>query len=199
MNDNNAGMQKEAEVALPTMPLGEHVVEDYTTTKLSLKGHPAAFIRHDLKRRMFITAEELKTHPANQLVSIAGLVLVRQRPGTASGVIFATLEDETGVMNVIIWPKLFETERRTVIGSKFLGVVGMVQREESVIHVIAKQVMNLSNDLAVISGCDELFAPYSQSDEFKHGGMDGRDTNLGNAIDKATRVQAILPKGRNFH
>lgn len=199
MNDSSTGTQREAEVTLPTMPLGEHVVEDYTTTKLSLKGHPAAFIRHDLKRRMFITAEELKTHPANQLVSIAGLVLVRQRPGTASGVIFATLEDETGVMNVIIWPKLFEQERRTVIGSKFLGVVGMVQREESVIHVIAKQVMNLSNDLAVITNCDELFDPYSQNDEFKHGGMDGRDTQLGNAMDKFSRVQAILPKGRNFH
>lgn len=199
MNDNNANMQKEAEIALPSMPLGEHVVEDYSTTKLSLKGHPAAFIRHDLKARGFITAEELKTHPANHLVSLAGLVLVRQRPGTASGVIFATLEDETGVMNIIIWPKLFEAERRTVIGSKFLGVVGMVQREESVIHVIARQVANLSNELAVISGCDELFDPYGKSDEFKHGGTDGRDATFGNAIDKAVRVNAILPKGRNFH
>ena len=199
MNDNTQNMQHEAEMTLPSMPLGEHVVEDYTTIKLSLKGHPISFLRQSLIERYFITAEQLKTQPANQLVSLAGLVLVRQRPGTASGVIFATLEDETGVMNIIIWPKLFEAERRKVIGAKVLGVVGQVQSEDSVIHVVARQLIDLSGELAEISGHDEMFEPYGQTDEFKYGGSDTRDTQSKARQRTVDRVTRILPKGRNFH
>ncbi|UTW54815.1 error-prone DNA polymerase [Kordiimonas sp. SCSIO 12610] len=199
MNDNNQNMQHEAEMALPSMPLGEHVIEDYTTIKLSLKGHPLAFLRPSLSERYFITAEELKAHPDKHLVSLAGLVLVRQRPGTASGVIFATLEDETGVMNIIIWPKLFEAERRTVIGAKVLGVVGQVQKEDGVIHVVARQLFDLNNELVQITGCDEMFEPHSDVDEFKYGGSDARDRRDKTKGNKINRVKAILPKGRNFH
>lgn len=199
LEDGAASMQREAEVSLPTMPLGEHVIEDYSTLRLSLKAHPVSFIRSNLITRSFITASELMEHPANRLVTVAGLVLVRQRPSTASGVIFATLEDETGVINIIIWPKLFEAERRTVIGARFLGVVGVLQREETVMHVVARQLVDMSAELATISDCDELANPYEPSDEVRNGGMAEYVGPSEQDIHKHGRVSAILPKGRNFH
>lgn len=199
LNDNAEIMQREIEVNLPTMPLGEHVVEDYTTLRLSLKAHPVSFIRPNLEARQFITAADLMEHPANRLVTVAGLVLVRQRPSTASGVIFATLEDETGVINIIIWPKLFEAERRTVIGSRFLGVVGMLQREETVMHVVARQLVDMSDELATISDCGELFNPNEPSGEVRNGTLVDQVEDVARSMKKPTRVSAILPKGRNFH
>src|SRR4029077_3310122 len=102
---------------LPSMPLGEHVVEDYATTSLSLKRHPLAFMRGELKAEGIVTAAELATLPNQYLtgerrVEVAGLVLIRQRPGSAKGVIFITMEDETGVANLIIWPPILERFRR---------------------------------------------------------------------------------------
>ncbi|WP_262693619.1 error-prone DNA polymerase [Kordiimonas aquimaris] len=199
LNDSAEVMQKEAEVCLPTMPLGEHVVEDYTTLKLSLKAHPVSFIRPNLEACKFITAAELMEHPANRLVTVAGLVLVRQRPGTASGVIFATLEDETGIINIIIWPKLFEAERRTVIGARFLGVVGMLQREETVMHVVARQLVDMSDELASICDCEELPNSYEPSDEVTNGGLAEHISLSEQEANKPGRVSSILPKGRNFH
>ena len=98
----------EEPVALPEMPLGEHVVSDYRSLSLSLKAHPVSFLRRELAARRIVETAGLPSCAAAARVSVAGLVLVRQRPGTASGVIFATLEDETGVANVIVWPKIFE-------------------------------------------------------------------------------------------
>jgi error-prone DNA polymerase len=169
-------LQKEAEIALPSMTLGEHVMEDYASLKLSLKAHPVSFAREKLRAQGVKSAEELADHPADRIVSIAGLVLVRQRPGTASGVIFATLEDETGVANVIIWPKVFEANRATVLAARFLGVKGMLQREQSVVHVIARELTDLSAELQVLG-----------------------DTAIIPPLKKLGRVAAILPKGRNFH
>ena len=146
-------LQKEAEIALPPLRLGEHVVQDYTSLRLSLKAHPVGLLRQELTKRGMITNHQLADYPAEQIVAIAGLVLVRQRPGTASGVIFATLEDETGIANVIVWPKLFEQNRKTVIGARFLGVRGVLQREESVIHIIARTLIDLTPEL------DSLTAP----------------------------------------
>ncbi len=199
LENNSEAMQRELEVSLPTMPLGEHVVEDYTTLRLSLKAHPVSFIRPNLEMRKFITAAELMEHPANRPVTVAGLVLVRQRPSTASGVIFATLEDETGVINIIIWPKLFEAERRTVVGARFLGVVGMLQREETVMHVVARQLVDMSDELAAISDCDELLNPNEPSDEVRNGTLVDHIEDVAHSMKKPRRVSAILPKGRNFH
>ncbi len=176
-NQNSTALQKEIEISLPAMSLGEHVVEDYQIMKLSLKAHPASFVRDRLKRNGFITAKELDHHPTDRKVSIAGLVLVRQRPGTASGVIFATLEDETGISNVIIWPKVFETFRKTAISARFLGVKGIMQREQSVIHVIARELIDLSDHLSVLDDPD-------------HEDQD---------LMRPARIVATLPKGRNFH
>jgi len=183
---NSTTLQKEEEIALPSMTLGEHVVEDYDVMKLSLKAHPVSFARARLRARGFVSAGELQDHPADRMVSIAGLVLVRQRPGTASGVIFATLEDETGIANVIIWPTIFEASRKTAITARFLGVKGLLQREQSVIHVIARELMDLSGELVMLgeTGADKYAAP---ADDKLKG-----DAKLG-------RIASTLPKGRNFH
>ncbi|HXF55745.1 MAG TPA: error-prone DNA polymerase [Hyphomicrobiaceae bacterium] len=139
----------EQRVTLPTMSLGEHVVEDYTTLSLSLKAHPCAFFREELDRRGVITSRRHWDEGlAGQRVVVGGLVLVRQRPGTAKGVIFLTLEDETGIVNIVVWPKVFEANRRTVMSARFLLVQGRIEREGLVIHVVAERFMDLSGELA---------------------------------------------------
>jgi len=126
------------------MPLGEHVVEDFATTSLSLKQHPLAFLRGELKAEGIVTAAELATLPVERRVQVAGLVLIRQRPGSAKGVIFITMEDETGVANLIIWPPILERFRRTALGATLLYCRGRLQREESVIHVVAEELRDLT-------------------------------------------------------
>jgi error-prone DNA polymerase len=141
----------EAPVALPSMTLGEHVVEDYQTIGLSLKAHPCAFFRGELNRRGVITSREhWDERLREQRVCVAGLVLVRQRPGTAKGVIFLTLEDETGIVNVVVWPDVFEANRRTVMGAQLLLVRGRIQREGLVIHVVAESFVDLSDRLHLL-------------------------------------------------
>ena len=116
----DARLQLEEPVALPLMPPGEHVVSDYRSLSLSLKAHPVSFLRRELAARKIVETERLAEMASGRRVSVAGLVLVRQRPGTASGVIFATLEDETGIANVIVWPKIFERFRAIVLGARLL-------------------------------------------------------------------------------
>ena len=140
--DGVAGL--EPAVALPAAGLGEEVSDDYRFLRLSLKVHPLALLRDTLSQRGIVPSERLAKLANGKRVSVAGLVLVRQRPGTAKGVIFATLEDETGVANIIVWPPVFERYRRTVLGSRLLSVEGTLQREGLVIHVIAKSVSDLS-------------------------------------------------------
>ncbi len=133
-----------AEDALPAMTLGQHVVEDYGAMSLSLKRHPVAFLRNALAREGMVRAAELTTLPVGSRLTIAGLVLVRQRPGTASGVIFVTLEDETGVANLILWPSVFASYRRAALGASLLGCVGRLQREGIVTHIVAERLIDLS-------------------------------------------------------
>ena len=111
------GRDTEPDARLPPMPLGAHVVEDYRRLSLSLKAHPASFMRARLSARGILRSEALRSVKNGERVTVAGLVLVRQRPGTAGGVIFMTLEDETGVANIIVWPKVFERLRAIVLGS----------------------------------------------------------------------------------
>ncbi|HVH77762.1 MAG TPA: OB-fold nucleic acid binding domain-containing protein, partial [Stellaceae bacterium] len=129
---------------LPPMPLGEHVVEDYATTSLSLKQHPLAFLRGELRKEGIVTAAALATLPVDRRVAVAGVVLIRQRPGSAKGVIFVTLEDETGVANLIIWPPILERFRRTALGATLLYCRGKLQREEGVIHVVADELRDFT-------------------------------------------------------
>jgi error-prone DNA polymerase len=127
------------------------VVHDYAAISLSLKAHPVAFFREELARRRVITnAAHWDEKLAGRRVSVAGLVLVRQRPGTAKGVIFITLEDETGIVNIVVWPKVFENNRRTVMTAQFLLVRGRIEREGLVIHIVADQLIDLSDELRAL-------------------------------------------------
>jgi error-prone DNA polymerase len=135
---------REASVTLPTMALGEEVVEDYVAMRLSLRAHPMELLRPSIDG---ITPHaELITAPLQRL-SVCGLVITRQRPGTASGVIFLTLEDETGVSNIVVWPKVYEQFRRVVMGGRLLRVSGYLQREGIVVHLIAQQIEDMSHCL----------------------------------------------------
>jgi error-prone DNA polymerase len=141
-----AGVRREAHAMalLPEMPLGEHVVEDYASLSLTLKRHPLAFLRSELTRDGLVTAAELVHLPVDRRLSIAGVVLIRQRPGSANGVVFITIEDETGIANLIVWPKILERFRRAALGATLLRCTGKLQREESVIHVVADRLDDLT-------------------------------------------------------
>ena len=160
----------EPSVALPAMPLCEHVVEDYVATGLSLKEHPVRFFRDRLTARGVMRNTELRGDGLRQdsMVTVAGLVLVRQRPGTAKGVIFMTLEDETDIANIIVWPKAFEKNRRVVMTARFLAVRGRLQRAGLVIHVVAESFIDLSAELSSLRdgdlySADSSGAPHPES------------------------------------
>ncbi|KRA62595.1 DNA polymerase [Caulobacter sp. Root656] len=146
-------------VALPTMALPQQVAEDYRTTSLSLKAHPLRFFRPQLERLNVTPAERLKGVRDGRRVSVGGLVLIRQRPGTAKGVVFLTLEDETGVANAVVWKDCFDAHRRTVMSASFLIVHGKVQAADGVIHVVAEGFTDLSAQLARMKEDPEAPAP----------------------------------------
>ena len=148
----------EPEVALPVMQLGEHVAEDYAATGLSLKEHPVSFFRNHLERLGAISNKELcrEDLPQDSFITVAGLVLIRQRPGTAKGVVFMTIEDETGIANIIVWPKIFARNRRIVMTSRFLAVRGRLQRAGLVIHVVAENFVDLTAELRRLRDGDLL-------------------------------------------
>jgi error-prone DNA polymerase len=139
-NDKNG--EDRAAALLPAMPLGAHVVEDYATTGLTIKRHPLAFLRAELRREGLVVAADLATLPVDRRFRIAGLVLIRQRPGSANGVVFVTIEDETGVANLIVWPPVLERFRRAALGATLLYCHGRLQREESVIHLVAEDLQD---------------------------------------------------------
>ena len=135
----------EVQVELPLMSLPMQVTEDYRTTRLSLKAHPCAFFREDFARAGAVPAAALKTMRDRRWTSVGGIVLVRQRPGTAKGVVFMTLEDETGVANIVVWKDAFEANRRLVMTASVLQVHGQLQIESGVIHLVAKGFTDLSH------------------------------------------------------
>jgi error-prone DNA polymerase len=190
-----SAIPQEGEAKLPAMPLGEQVLTDYATVRMSLKAHPMALLRHEFEALGYVKAKELATLPVERMVKVAGVVLIRQRPGSSSGVIFSTLEDETGIGNLIIWPKIFERYRRIVLASRLLGVRGTLQREQGVIHLVARQLFDMSAYLDGLSekhsGGDAFLSP---SDEPRRGSADPRE--------KPRRGEGalahVLPKGRNF-
>jgi error-prone DNA polymerase len=148
-------------VALPPISLSEHVVEDYVATGLSLKEHPVRFFRDRLTALGAMRNAEHRSEdlPQDSTVTVAGLVLIRQRPGTAQGVVFMTLEDETDIANIIVWPKTFEKNRRTVMTARFLAVRGRLQRAGLVIHVVAQSFVDLSAELPWLRDGGDLFSP----------------------------------------
>jgi error-prone DNA polymerase len=136
---------------LPPMPLGQEVMADYATQGLSLKAHPVSLVRDALNRKKIMTNAELldeRRSPHGRWVRVAGLVLLRQRPGTASGVVFQTLEDETGIANLILWSHIYEKYRPAARHAALLQAEGYVQREGQVVHVLAKRLVDLSHLIA---------------------------------------------------
>ncbi|WP_454887384.1 error-prone DNA polymerase [Sphingomonas oryzagri] len=150
----------EPHVALAAMGDGEEVVEDYRSVGLSLRAHPLAFLRHELAARKMITCAALKDMKDGRWINLAGLVLLRQKPGSAKGVMFITLEDETDVANLVVWPNLFEKHRRVVLGASMMGLRGQVQREGDVIHVVAQRLEDLSPLLASVGQRQDVASVY---------------------------------------
>lgn len=186
--------EHESQIELPLMSKGEHVIQDYASTSLSLKAHPVSLVREKLSLLHVKSTEEIKSIEAGKTVKAGGLVLVRQRPGTASGVCFITIEDETGCSNLVVFQQLFEKYRKEILQSKLLMVEGKLQREGEVTHIIVqkcfdytkllKSLTTKENDhlpILTLSPADEKSAPpFSQ--------RSARDTNNGH----------VFPSGRNF-
>jgi len=176
----------EPEVLLPSMALSEHVVEDYVATGLSLKEHPVTFFRDRLKALGAISnADHRKENlPQNLHITVAGLVLMRQMPGPAKGIVFMTIEDETDIANVIVWPQIFAKNRRIVMTARFLAVRGRLQREGLVVHVIAESFIDLSPSLGELRNGDLVV-------------MDTPDTTSAGPV--LPRPDNGFPKSRDFH
>lgn len=140
----------EPAIALRAMPAGREVVEDYGHIGLSLRRHPVSFLREDLAKRRIVSCAEAMAARDRRWLEAAGIVLVRQRPGSANGVMFVTLEDETGIANLVVWQKVFERYRRVILSSSMIAVRGRVQREGEVVHLVAHRIVDLSRDLASV-------------------------------------------------
>jgi error-prone DNA polymerase len=170
--------EERATTHLPAMPLSEEVVADYQTQRLSLKAHPLAFLRASLAERGFIRACDLRERKFRAMVQVAGVVLIRQRPGSAKGVCFITLEDETGVVNLVVWPDLMARQRKVVMGARLIEVRGRVEQDGEVIHLIAAHLVDATDALLGLS--EGLSAPPHS----RHG----HPRNL-----------RVIPKSRDFH
>src|SRR5215831_14788345 len=179
-------VSQEPDVRLPPMPIGEEVINDYRFLHLSLRAHPAQFLRTDLDVRGIKQNDSLRRIPSGMRTRISGLVTCRQRPGSANGVVFMTIEDETAVANVIVWPKVFERWRPIVLGARYVTVFGVVQEECGVIHVVANQLEDLTHFLARLADhgadidglarCDEVRRPIEEQREARIAG--GRHNRL---------------------
>ena len=214
-------------VTLPLMPLSEHVVNDYRTLRLSLKAHPMSFLRDRIKAARFAACADLKAMRDGARVSVAGVVLVRQRPGSAAGVVFMTIEDETGVANSVIWPKVLERERKVVMGARLVVVHGRIQRHEDIIHVVAARLDDRSDWLRLLTEDGEAVSiALANADEVKRpdpGSWRGAPEKDEAALPLAPtdhvkrpvasrershprwhprrhpRTERIIPKSRDFH
>jgi error-prone DNA polymerase len=180
----------ETAFALPQMPTCEHVVADYQTLRLSLKTHPMAFFRRSMARQGYVPAADLTQMRNGQPVSLAGIVLIRQRPGSAKGVCFITLEDETGVANLVVWPKVMALFRKVIMQSRLMHISGMVQRSDEVIHVVAHKLADRSDALDRLSN-DVMDVPLARADEVRKPLPNGAPSHPRNA--------RIIPKSRDFH
>ena len=184
--EHSVPVAREAEVHLPPMPIGEEVINDYRFLRLSLRAHPAQFLRGDLAQHGILRNEALRGVARNVRVTISGLVTCRQRPGSAKGVVFMTIEDESAVANVIVWPKVFERMRPIVLGARYVAVTGHVQEESGVIHVVAEKLADLTPwltrlaehgaDIDALARCDEVRRPIEDQREARSAG--GRQSRL---------------------
>jgi error-prone DNA polymerase len=188
-----AGLDPPPDAAvLPAMAAGEHVAADYQTMRLSLRAHPMSFLRAGFAAAGVASCAEATSARDTAKVRLAGVVLVRQRPGSASGVVFATIEDETGIANIVIWPAVMERFRRAVLGSQVLEVAGHVQRsEEGVVHVVADR---LADRTAWLAKLDEVGmpVPLAHADEANRTPPPQEER-------RGEEERLALPRSRDFH
>ncbi|MBR0970945.1 error-prone DNA polymerase [Bradyrhizobium japonicum] len=188
---------------LPVMPRAEQVVADYQTIRLSLKGHPMEFLRGMLSRERVVACKEISHENERRRVRCAGVVLVRQRPGSASGVVFMTLEDETGIANVVVWPKIMEQYRKEVMGARLILVEGYIQSSpEKVTHLIAQRMVDRSHDLVslandALSRKHPVPAGATVVEPLNDDRRDHADTPAQKI--RHPRNVRILPPSRDFH
>ena len=181
---------REPDAALPAMPLAEEVTADYQTTRLSLKAHPMQFLRATLRVEGVLSSAELATAKNGAKAKVAGVVLVRQRPGKGNA-IFATLEDETGIVNILLWARLFERYRRPLMASRLMEAEGEVQKsEEGVIHLMATRIVDRTALLDRLGADGTVPIELSRADVGAHP-----ETPRGHH----PRDVRIIPKSRDFH
>ena len=187
-------VSREPDVSLPPMPLGEEVVNDYRFLRLSLRAHPAQFLRADLDQRGILRNEALRGLANNTHVKISGLVTCRQRPGSAKGVVFMTIEDESAVANVIVWPKVFERVRPVVLGARYVAVAGRVQAESGVIHVVADALEDLTMLLARLADQGADIDSLTRADEVRRPVEDQREAHMLGGRNRLLRLMREMPE-----
>jgi error-prone DNA polymerase len=207
LRDNPIGLFKgqpcesttEKNVSLPEMTLSEHVVQDYGATSLSLKAHPVSFVREKLKMLHVISTSELSKGSDGDMVRVAGLVLVRQRPGTAGGICFMTIEDETGTANLVVFRNLFENiYRKEILQSKLLMVEGKLQKEGEVIHVIVQKCFDFTKLLRGLTATNNENLPIlTLSPRDENNGFPFQTENKKTQVRKRVGEE-LFPSGRNF-
>jgi error-prone DNA polymerase len=187
---------REPEVTLTPLTAGREVVEDYRSVQLTLRAHPLSFVRPELERRGALPCAGLRQVKDGRKVRLSGIVLIRQRPG-AGNVTFVTIEDESGIANIIIWQRLFEAQRRIVLSAAMIAVVGRVQKEGDVIHVIADR---LEDESFLLRAVGELDFPHrtGPGDGARAGGHDPRGPSLP-PLPAAAKADGIRVKSRDFH
>jgi error-prone DNA polymerase len=177
-------------------------VHDYETIRLSLKAHPVSFLRERLAQAGAIPAARIDQVPDGRRVAVAGVVLVRQRPGSAKGVVFLTLEDETGVANAVVWPKVFDKYRALVMGARLLLIRGRIQRapdsEGLVTHLVAETVEDRTADLDLLSDTP-LKPPRSHADGSTASPERGEKAYEERVTHRHPRNVRVLPRSRDFH
>ncbi|KEC71859.1 UNVERIFIED_ORG: DNA polymerase-3 subunit alpha/error-prone DNA polymerase [Rhizobium esperanzae] len=205
-------LQPEPAAKLPDMLPGEQVIEDYRYLSLSLKAHPVSFLREELRKAGITRNVDLLSVPNGKRVTIAGLVLVRQRPGSAKGVIFMTLEDETGVANAIVWNAMFDKYRAVVMGARLVKIRGRLQSHSGVIHTVVEHIEDMTPALGILQREARRFGACERSDEVLRPGGDPRqaaEVRKGAGLEKrmiaegrhagVAETAQVMPRGRNFH
>ena len=192
----------EPAVTLKPMTAGHEVVQDYGHVGLSLRRHPLAFLRGELDGRAILTCRAANALKDKSHVLVAGMVLVRQRPGTAN-VTFMTIEDETGVVNAVIWARLYEEQRRLILTARMVAISGQIQKEGEVVHVVARRLVDLTSELDSVSEYDDAFPiPKPRGDDFRHGepAPDPRILKrpLNRTGGRAAQSPVILVRSRDF-
>lgn len=194
----SAAKAEEEGVIVPAMKLSEHVLSDYQSMSLSVKAHPLSFLRETLAMLQITPNRDLPSMPDGTYVKVAGLILIRQRPGTASGICFITIEDETGVANLVVFKKLFDKYRKEIVSARLLMVEGKVQKEGEVIHVIAQKCHDISKLLAHLSsGNDEVLGVQTSRADEKDGDLLTPQQKQAALRKKVVQVD-IFHEGRNF-